>query len=148
MATWASCFEPIGAVRPGEGWIDLHSKSVVYNDHAFRVQRKGHAGIAEHVQTWKTANPDFKMKVTDVWPELKKDGKRRLTFEINGTGTFSGDLAAVLKPSNKAFGYQGRIDFTIDDKTGLIETIDEYYPFHFDSGKSIEDYRKVEKDNN
>lgn len=144
--TWAGQFEKVGPTGgPAQEWIDLHSESIVYRDHAHQLQRSGLAGVANHIGLWKWSNPDFKMDVTDVWPELKLSGKRRLTFEFIGSGTFLKDLSPEIKASGKFFSYKGRIDLTIN-RDGLIEAVDEYYPFQFDRGTSVEDYRKKEKD--
>lgn len=85
------------------------------------------------------------MEVKDIWPKLELPGKTRLSFEINGSGTFLNDVAQHIKASGKSFRYKGRVDLTVNED-GLIEAVDEYYPLHFDSGKSIEDYRGREKD--
>ncbi|KAK1721366.1 hypothetical protein CaCOL14_007558 [Colletotrichum acutatum] len=146
-AIWAGVFPLSDASGPPQQWIDLHSKSVVYNDHAFQVQRQGHAGIADHVGMWKHANPNFEMRVELVWQELEKNGKVHVTFAFVGTGTYTNDLTSQFKASGKTFRYRGRLDLTINEDDGLIEVVDEYYPLHFDAGTSIDDYRKREEDN-
>ena len=99
-----------------------------YTDHGFRIVRGSPAHLANHFHIWRTAHPDFQMRLDPQFPVYcvgaDTAGDGHVSFRTVNTGTFPGDL-----PRNKAtgrkWGFSGVVDLVV--RGGKIEKVDEWY---------------------
>jgi hypothetical protein len=128
-----------------EPWLAMYSARARYIDHAFQIVRIGNkTTLASHWHIWRKAHPDFKLTVTTVYPPLVVgNGKVKVIFRTDNKGTFQEDLPSK-KATGNAFLFKGVVEFVVDEKTGLIEELDEWYSHFFERSMSPEDYNRKE----
>jgi hypothetical protein len=69
---------------------------------------------------------------------------RHFSIRTINRGTFLVDLPS-RKASGKKFTFSGVVDFIIDEESGLIELLNEWYTSEFGSGKEIPEYHTLEE---
>ena len=80
------------------------------------------------------------MEVLSWWPEEKlPDDRVRISFRTINTGTFVKDLP-TKKASGAPFAFLGVVDLVINVHDGVIDDVNEWYPFNFELTKSVTDY--------
>ena len=115
----------------------------MYIDHGFFIRRKGIPILKRHFELWKTSVPDFVMEVESKLPATSKDGKRFCSFRTINKGTFLNDLV-VKKASGEKFLFRGAVDLIIDEETGLIETLNEWYSWKFENSTDVSGYHTLD----
>ncbi len=87
------------------------------------------------------------MEVEHLFTDLSKEGlpagKRRCSFRTINRGTFLYDLPNK-KASGKYFSFRGSVDFVIDEESGLIEEVNEWYSWNFHGSKDVSEYHTLE----
>lgn len=82
------------------------------------------------------------MEVVNEMPAVSKDGKRVHSFRTTNKGTLLNDLPSK-KASGKTFSFSGVVDLTINESTGLIELVNEWYSWNFDNSKDALEYHTL-----
>lgn len=121
-------------------WLSMYSSRCKYIDHAFQIVRIGSKEtLPSHFDIWRTAHPDFKMTATTIYPPVKEaEGKVKVIFRTDNEGTFENDLPRGRKATGKPFLFKGVVELVIDEKSGLIEVVDEWYSTNFERFTSVE----------
>ena len=129
---------------PYTSWLALYAPTATYTDHAFFIRRTGIPILKRHINIWRTSIPDFTMEIERVYDNLKApDGKRRCSTRTINRGTFLHDLVSK-KASGKNFSFRGVVDFVIDEESGLIEEVNEWYSWKFDESTDVSEYDTLE----
>ena len=116
-------------------WTSIYAPDASYTDYAFNFVRRGHAGLKNHFELWRTAHPDFHAEIAEVWraQELADaPGKLKCSIRTINKGTFTNDLPS-LKANGKKFNFYAVVDIVWRESDGLIERIDEWYHRQFDA---------------
>lgn len=78
------------------------------------------------------------MTVTSVYPVLPLGGgKLKVIFMTDNKGTMEKDLPS-RKATGKPFLFKGVVEFVVDEKSGLIEEVEEWYCSNFERARSVE----------
>ena len=127
----------------------MYAPRARYVDHAFQIVRIGRDSILPlHWQIWRTSIPDFVMTITSVYPAVQLgNGKVKVIFRTDNKGTLVNDLPRK-KATGKPFLFEGVVEFVVDEASGLIEELDEWYSYNFELAGSVkEDYNLKEDPN-
>ncbi len=86
------------------------------------------------------------MTATHVYPALPLDnGKVKVIFKTDNEGTLSNDLPRK-KATGKEFLFKGVVEFIVDEESGLIEEVEEWYCFNFELASSVEQHYNLKED--
>ena len=86
------------------------------------------------------------MTVTSVYPAVQLgDGKVKIIFKTDNEGTLSNDLPRK-KASGKPFLFKGVVEFVVDEASGLIEEVEEWYCSNFESARNVEEDYNLKED--
>jgi len=139
-AGWAS-------LDPHPSWLSLYAPRATYIDHAFFIRRTGLSILKRHFNIWKTAIPDFTMEIEHLYNDCSQEGlpagMRKCSLRTINRGTFLHDLPSK-KASSKNFSFRGVVDLVIDEESGLIEEVNEWYSWNFDNSKDVTEYHTLE----
>ncbi|KAK5166049.1 uncharacterized protein LTR77_008310 [Saxophila tyrrhenica] len=116
-------------------FLKIYSKDVDWFDHAFLIHRKGHVGVEMLRERWLTTNQPYSVTVTDVHPTTNG-----AIMEGFAEGVFAKALYSI-QPTGKAFTYALMIRLQFDERTGLIQRVDEYYTRNWDSSVPTARYK-------
>ena len=139
---WAEAW----SAEDSSAWVSMYSPRAKYIDHAFQIVRAGtDTIIPAHWRIWRTAIPDFVMTVTAEYPPIQLgNGKVKIIFKTDNEGTFKNDLPSK-KATGKPFLFKGVVEFVVDEASGLIDVVEEWYSYNFELAKSVEaDYNLKE----
>ncbi|KAJ9611971.1 hypothetical protein H2200_003566 [Cladophialophora chaetospira] len=128
-------------------WLSLYSPRMKYTDHAFQIVRIGtDSTLPTHWKIWRTAIPDFRMTITSVYPVLQLgNGRLKVIFKTDNAGTFENDLPRT-KASGKPFLFKGVVEFVLDEASGLIDEVEEWYCSNFQLARSVEQDYNLKED--
>ena len=86
------------------------------------------------------------MTATDVYPALPLgNGKVKVIFKTDNQGTLSNDLPRK-KATGKEFLFKGLVEFIVDEESGLIEVVEEWYCSNFELARSVEQDYNLKED--
>ncbi len=112
-------------------WLSVYSEQATYTDYAFFFRRRGHAGLHEHFNIWRSAHPDFRIETSEIWPPIKvSEGKLKCSIRTRNIGTFVHDLPTI-KATGAPFNFYAVVDLVFDEESGLIDSVDEWYHKEF-----------------
>ena len=80
------------------------------------------------------------MTVTAVYPPLQlENGKVKVIFRTDNKGTLVNDLPRK-KASGKPFFFRGVVEVVVEEASGLIDELEEWYSHNFELAASLDDY--------
>jgi hypothetical protein len=133
---WAEAW----SAKESSAWLSTYSPRAKYIDHAFQIVRIGTDSVLpSHWKIWRTAIPDFVMTVTCVYPPVQLgNGKAKVIFRTDNKGTLENDLPRK-KATGKPFLFKGVVELVVDEASGLIEELEEWYSGSFELARTVQD---------
>ncbi|KAK5175764.1 uncharacterized protein LTR77_000904 [Saxophila tyrrhenica] len=132
--TWASAWSQTSP----SVWTSIYTPTATYTDYAFGFIRRGHGGLKQHFDLWRTAHPDFQIIVLETWPAIDLgNGRTKHSIRTKNVGTFTNDLPS-MKASGRKFEFYAAVDLVMREEDGLIEEVEEWYHRQFDSEALVE----------
>ena len=86
------------------------------------------------------------MTITAVYPTMQlPEGKVKFAFRTDNAGTLENDLPRK-KATGKPFNFKGVVEFIVDEASGLVEQVEEWYCSNFELARSVEEDYNLKED--